>query len=453
MKKSMFLLISSSILGIAMLSSVETTYAHGYVETPPARGYQGMLDKDTIGWEPAMKQYGNVITNPQSLEAPKGFPESGPSDGRIASANGGSGQIGDFVLDNQSSDSWKKSDVRPGPNTFTWHYTAAHKTSKWHYYMTKPGWNPDESLKRSNLELIGTVNHDGSTSTNNLSHTINIPEDRLGYNIILAVWDVADTSNAFYNVIDVNVKNTGLPVIPSKPKNVKINNVTKASVSLVWDTQASASMYDIYRDGKKIGTSKNGKFDDNQLISNTEYMYEIVAINSLGQLSEKSDGITIKTLADNELESATTPTGLHSMRETSTEVSLMWNPSSHSSGISKYEIYRNGKLLAESKETMYTDSDLSPNTDYNYKIKSVSNDGSNSKFSKVFSVRTKSDTENPNEGKYRPFKLGTFDSPESYTVGELVEFNNKVYTTLQSHFNYGDTTWNPNDAKSLFNLK
>lgn len=34
---------------------------------------------------------------------------------------------------------------------------------------------------------------------------------RNGYHVILAVWDVADTSNAFYNVIDVNLVNNETP--------------------------------------------------------------------------------------------------------------------------------------------------------------------------------------------------------------------------------------------------
>lgn len=41
--------------------------------------------------------------------------------------------------------------------------------------MTKTGWDQNAPLKRSELELIGTINHDGSPATNNLSHTINIP--------------------------------------------------------------------------------------------------------------------------------------------------------------------------------------------------------------------------------------------------------------------------------------
>lgn len=201
------LLVAAGLLSVSLLIKTDTVSAHGYVQSPPARGYQGQLDSQSLGWTAAFNIYGNVISNPQSLEAPKGFPESGPADGRIASANGGLGQIGDFVLDNQTSSRWKKTSISTGSNIFTWKYTAPHKTTKWHYYMTKTGWDQNAPLKRSELEFIGTINHDGSPATNNLSHTINIPTDRSGYHIVLAVWDVADTSNAFYNVIDVNVNN------------------------------------------------------------------------------------------------------------------------------------------------------------------------------------------------------------------------------------------------------
>ncbi|MDP8591520.1 lytic polysaccharide monooxygenase, partial [Enterococcus lactis] len=31
-------------------------------------------------------------------------------------------------------------------------------------------------------------------------------QDRKGYNVILAVWNISDTTNAFYQVIDVNIQ-------------------------------------------------------------------------------------------------------------------------------------------------------------------------------------------------------------------------------------------------------
>ena len=73
--------------------------------------------------------------------------------------------------------------------------------------------------------------------SNNLTHKINVPTDRSGYHVILAVWDVADTANAFYNVIDVNLINDVKPDIeaPSIPNGLQTQKVTANSVELTWN--------------------------------------------------------------------------------------------------------------------------------------------------------------------------------------------------------------------------
>ncbi|EKZ0165455.1 carbohydrate-binding protein [Enterococcus faecalis] len=443
---------ATTIMWMVLMLNTNSAFAHGYVETPPARGYQGQLDKESVGWTAALNMYGNVITNPQSLEAPKGFPQGGPSDGRIASANGGFGQIGDYVLDNQTSDRWKKTDINTGANTFTWHYTAPHKTTKWHYYMTKPGWNQNAPLNRDELELIGTIEHDGSSASNNLSHTINIPQNRVGYNVILAVWDVADTSNAFYNVIDVNVKNSEIPVLPTKPTNVKVTNVTKSTASLSWDAQTTAEKYNVYRDGVKIATVKENLFEDSKLNASTEYKYEVQAIGQSGKLSEKSDQIVAKTLSKDAQEKPTAPSGLHSMGETESTISLMWNKATHSSGIKEYLVYRDNILVGKTSNTHYKDKDLGVSTKYKYTVKAISNDGIDSGMSNEFTVSTKASV-GPSPGEYREFKIGSFTKPELYNKDEIVSYKGGNYVTLVTHNNYGDSSWNPAEAHSLFRLK
>lgn len=191
--------------GFTALSTIEVS-AHGYISQPISRGYQGNLEKDK-NWSAAFEKYGAVINEPQSLEAPKGYPTGGPADGRIASANGA---VGDFKLDQQSASFWTKQTLTTGPNDFTWKFTANHSTSKWHYYITKTGWNQNKPLSRDEFEFIGEVDNNGNSSATTPTHTINIPSNRLGYHVILAVWDVADTTNAFYNVIDANIQSPTL---------------------------------------------------------------------------------------------------------------------------------------------------------------------------------------------------------------------------------------------------
>ncbi|EPN3648879.1 MULTISPECIES: lytic polysaccharide monooxygenase [Enterococcus] len=439
------LVITGCTIGAILSLNGGNAYAHGYVESPPSRGYQGQVDKDTLGWDKAIQLYGNVITNPQGLESKKGFPQAGPSDGSIASASAVSG---DNILDIQNTDRWKKTNVNTGPNSFTWHYTAAHKTTKWHYYMTKQGWNPNAALSRESLELIGEVKHDGSLSTNNLTHVINIPEGRTGYHVILAVWDVEDTANAFYNVIDVNVADNGyIPTSPEKPNNLQAKNVTNSGVSLTWESQAAAEKYNVYQNNKKIATVNTNSYEVKNLKESTKYEYKIEAVSFSGLVSEKSDSLVVTTLSSQNVQKPNAPEGLHAMEVTDSEVYLMWNASTHLSGIKSYQVYRDGHLIDEISTINYKDTDVKDNTSYTYTIKAISNTGEVSEFSQPLKVTTK-ETDHSDDTKV--WEIGSFTSPELYTAGEIVSHKGNKYTILQTHFNYGDETWAPDLAPSLF---
>lgn len=444
------LLLASTCLSLALFAKSELSFAHGYVETPPARGYQGALDKESLGWTQALALYGNVITNPQSLESTKGFPQFGPPDGRIASADGGSGQIGDYVLDNQTSSRWKKTSINTGSTTFNWVYTAPHKTTKWTYYMTKPGWDQDAPLTRDTFEPVGTIQHDGTTAANNLSHTIEIPENRLGYHVVLVVWDVDDTPNAFYNVMDVTVNNSVLPILPTQPTHLKATNITKNSLELSWNTQTTAAQYRVYRDDKPIATINGNTYVDSKLKADTSYSYSVEAVSANGLVSEKSQVLQAKTLAESTIEKPTAPTGLHSMGETTDTVSLMWNKATHSEGIKNYQIYRDNQLIAVTTMTMYKDAGLTADTTYTYFVKAVSQTGLISDNSLPLTVTTEEEQEVIVPGGDRLFKLGSLAQPELYAAQEIVFFNNKRYQTLVTHNNYGDSNWAPDSALTLF---
>ena len=176
----------------AVIAYAQPSAAHGLVSAPYSRAAACKLGLNT--------ECGRVVYEPQSLEAPKGFPQSGPPDGRIASAGGVFPE-----LDQQTAARWYKNPISTGPLQIDWNYTAPHRTAQWTYYMTKQGWNANAPLKRTDLEQIAWITHDGSAANTGGTHTIKIPTNRSGYHVILAVWDVADTTNAFYNVIDVSV--------------------------------------------------------------------------------------------------------------------------------------------------------------------------------------------------------------------------------------------------------
>lgn len=170
-----------------------TSYAHGYIQNPSSRAY--------LCQQGANVQCGQVQYEPQSLEAIGSFPQSGPKDGQITGA-------GIFPpLFEQSTSRWHKVTLSGGTHTFTWKLTAPHRTKEWKYYITKPTWNPNQPLTRSSLDLIPFCSYydGGVIPSKTVTHQCNIPTDRSGYHIILGVWEIADTGNAFYQAIDVNL--------------------------------------------------------------------------------------------------------------------------------------------------------------------------------------------------------------------------------------------------------
>lgn len=181
--------------------------AHGYVDQPKSRA---ILCEEGLN-----KNCGGVEYEPQSVEGPGDFPEAGVEDGKIASGGGVFPE-----LDEQSEDRWAKVGMSSGVYTFHWTLTAAHATSNWDYYITKEDWDPNTPLKRSDLELFCSIDDGGKRPDFSVSHDCVIP-DRTGYHVILAYWEVADTANAFYQVIDANFDGDfvepGEPEEPEEP--------------------------------------------------------------------------------------------------------------------------------------------------------------------------------------------------------------------------------------------
>ncbi|WP_425501859.1 lytic polysaccharide monooxygenase [Paraliobacillus salinarum] len=184
-----------------------TASAHGYVNSPESRA---VLCEQGINID-----CGAVVYEPQSIEGPGNFPEAGVPDGQIASGGGVFPK-----LDEQSENRWAQVPMSSGANTFSWSLTAAHATQNWDYYITKENWNPNEPLKRSDLELFCSIDDGGKRPDFNVSHDCVVPQ-RTGYHVILAYWEVADTDNAFYQVIDANFDGEfvepGDPVDPGNP--------------------------------------------------------------------------------------------------------------------------------------------------------------------------------------------------------------------------------------------
>ncbi|SDW59671.1 chitin-binding protein [Amycolatopsis xylanica] len=142
-------------------------FAHGYISSPPSRQAQCAAGTPKCG---------EIKYEPQSVEGPKG----------LRSCSGGNARFAELDDNNKG---WKVTSVGQSV-TFTWKLTAAHRTSTWEYYV---------GGKR-----VGLVNDNNQVPPKTVSHKVNMGGVK-GKQKLLAIWNIADTANAFYACVDLNI--------------------------------------------------------------------------------------------------------------------------------------------------------------------------------------------------------------------------------------------------------
>ncbi|WP_026360121.1 lytic polysaccharide monooxygenase auxiliary activity family 9 protein [Amycolatopsis nigrescens] len=158
-------------VGIAPLIMVvmpsATASAHGYISSPASR--QAQCARGTVSC-------GDIKYEPQSVEGPKG----------LRSCHGG---VGRFAELNDDSKGWKASSVGRQVQ-FNWTLTVRHRTSTWEYYLAG--------------NKVASFNDGGTIPGSSVSHSVNLG-NASGRQKLLAVWNIADTGNAFYSCVDLQI--------------------------------------------------------------------------------------------------------------------------------------------------------------------------------------------------------------------------------------------------------
>ncbi|WP_433256808.1 lytic polysaccharide monooxygenase [Streptosporangium sp. CA-135522] len=161
--------LSTAIIAIAATVFIASpAHAHGYISSPPSR--QAMCAQGRVA------NCGEIIYEPQSVEGPKG----------LRSCSGGNSRFAQ--LDDESR-SWPATSVGTSV-TFNWVLTARHATSTWEYYVGGT--------------RIAVFNDQGRQPGATVSHSVSLG-GRSGRQKVLAIWNIADTPNAFYSCVDLQV--------------------------------------------------------------------------------------------------------------------------------------------------------------------------------------------------------------------------------------------------------
>ncbi|MBN3526998.1 lytic polysaccharide monooxygenase [Paenibacillus apiarius] len=432
------LLTCGMMLGLLFVMMVFSgkAFAHGYIDSPSSRA-----DLCAKG---VNKKCGSIIYEPQSLEAYKGFPAAGPVDGKIASANGAFPE-----LDQQSSTRWSKVNISPGTTTFHWTIEANHATTSWKYYITKQDWNPNAPLSRASFDLTPFCNVDykGKQPPHSYSDTCNVPS-RTGYQVILAVWEIADTANAFYNVIDVDFGG-GAPVDtspPTAPTNLAVSNIGSNRATLSWSASTDnvgVTGYKIYR-GSSLAATTNGTSLSYNLIgltANTAYTYTVRAVDAAANESANSNAVTFTTQAPQpDAVPPTAPTNLSASNITASSVTLSWDASTDNVGVAGYRIYNGSTLVSATNGLTYKVTALEPNTSYTFTVIAFDEAGNVSPNSNAVRATT---APAPAVAPWAP--------DTAYEAGALVSYNGQTYEARVAHTSL--VGWEPPNVPALWLLK
>ncbi len=145
-------------------------------------------------------------------------------------------------------------------------------------------------------------------------------------------------------------------------------------VVLSWEASTdneAVTGYRVLRDGAEVATVATPGYTDSGLASATEYDYEVLAFDAVGNLSSPAQ-VTTATLTDTE--APETPANFAAVPG-HVNVSLSWSASTDNAGVTGYRVYRNGVLLDTVEETVFEDSGLIPDTLYAYQVAAVDSAG------------------------------------------------------------------------------
>ena len=162
---------------------------------------------------------------------------------------------------------------------------------------------------------------------------------------------------------------------PATPANVRAT-ATHDSATVSWNSSAGAQNYDVLLGGRLYSTTGTSRTITG-LKAETNYSYQVRANNASGS-SAYSPAATIRTPAG----PPAVPTNIRATAKTDS-VTISWNPVPGATG---YDIMLGGTLYSAAG-TSRVIGDLTPNTSYNYRVRSKNANGK-SAYSDAATVRT-----------------------------------------------------------------
>jgi chitodextrinase len=176
---------------------------------------------------------------------------------------------------------------------------------------------------------------------------------------------------------------------PTKPANLHVDSKTYSTITISWDVSTDNTKVDryiIYRDGHEVGSTSMPPYTDTGLLADTTYEYSLIACDIYGNMSEESDVIIVTTESDSMPPSV--PVGLAVQSRTDVSITISWEASTDDVGVAEYDVFRDGKYIGSTRDTVYHDTGLTPDKEYRYSVRAKDAAGNVSRTSSYIVVRT-----------------------------------------------------------------
>lgn len=192
------------------------------------------------------------------------------------------------------------------------------------------------------------------------------------YRYMVQAYDAAGNVSALSSPVDTRtLPNGGDTTPPSVPVNLTVGTRTSSSIALSWTASTDnvgVTGYQVLRNGAVVGTPAGTSYTDTGLAANTTYNYTVRARDAAGNISGTSTPVNSTTLPGGDTTPPSVPTGIAVTTRTATSISLSWTPSTDNVGVTGYQVQRNGIAVGSPAGASFTDTGLSPNTTYTYRI-------------------------------------------------------------------------------------
>ncbi len=200
---------------------------------------------------------------------------------------------------------------------------------------------------------------------------------------------------------------------PTAPGNLRTDSITTTAVALRWNASTDnvgVTSYWIYRGTTRVGTATGLTYTESGLTQATSYSYRVTALDAAGNESNPSSTLTVSTVDPGDTTAPSMPTGLQAGGATTTGVQLTWNPSTDDRGVTGYRVYRNGAAVGTNASPTYTDSGLTANTSYTYRVSAYDAAGNES----VLSAQITASTLDPSQVQHTIRLQGAAQSTDAF---------------------------------------